>query len=95
MTVKQTNKQISDALNNVVVFSFAKVNKEKLHRLRDYATALLEPLLEHIEDKDMELINEESAIFVLSSLALILQKRIDKSTKVPALGEAAKLFTNE
>lgn len=90
-----SQKEISTAINNAVVFAKAptkvgEIEDRRLQRLREYAMALIEPLNEEIFEMYMK---PEEAVLILLTAALYLQcTQVMNTEKLPEYGTAKALY---
>ena len=85
-----SKKEILAMLNNCVVFQKQSLsdNAARQTRLREYTSALIEPVLEHSADG---LLSNEEASFILSSAALLVFMKTNGIKTLPAKEFAEKV----
>lgn len=95
-----TPKEIATFLNNAVAASLrpnslGEIPQERLRRLHEIAQALIEPLLELLDEdsKDSGLIRPEEAVCILAAAALFVHlKEVMGTDKLPLAGVTDALY---
>lgn len=98
--IKNLNKEIKNTLNNAILLMAQKVGQKRLNDigpdLGEYGQLLSKPLIEHVEDDELDILDNNSATLMLLVLALMFWCRENRTTKdVPALTVAAQLFKSK
>ncbi|CAB4142678.1 hypothetical protein UFOVP434_29 [uncultured Caudovirales phage] len=85
-----SKKEILAMLNNCVIFQqqYMKDNAARQTRLREYASALIEPVVEHSSEG---LLTKEESVFILSAAALLCFMKTNDIKKLPAQELAEKV----
>ena len=92
MRVPDTKKQQQSLLNNSLLISLREINPKRLKYLGGYARAMMDPLVKHVDDPELDL-DASDALFICLSLATIMLAKQTGNTKIPTFAEAVNLYT--
>jgi len=91
-----TQREIAVALNNAVVATLrpkvGAISADRMANLREYALAIIAPLLEHLEEPDLLLPEELTAILAAAAMTIHCAKVMNGS-RLPAGIATDHLFT--
>jgi hypothetical protein len=90
--VSETKKQQQNLVNNALLISRKEIDPKRIKYLGGYARAMMEPLIQHVEDAELDL-SAQDALFICLSLATIMLSKQTGNTKIPTFAEAVSLYT--
>lgn len=93
MRSPDTQKSIQLNINNALAANHKYIPEDRKKYLSQYARALMAPLVEHADDETLDF-DPKDAVFILLSLALIMQSKVTNNTKIPMWATAALTYTD-